>query len=156
MRRAIASLVMTLLVAMTSWASACDLSCSLGKSHSVCKLDGAATASTAPAMSRALAGRARQEMAMDATMVMPDEMAVTQAGSSAPHLHSSCTHSPCNESSISATSQSATQHPVRAVPVIALVQPVVVSSFAHVSSIGATQEAPDIPPFDPLSVSLRI
>jgi hypothetical protein len=157
MRIAVASLLMTLLVAMTSWASACDLSCSLERSHSVCRLDGAATASTGQVAPRALAGRAQQEMAMDPTMVMSDEISATQGDTGAPHLHSnSCAHSPCNETSISAISKSATQQPAQTLPFIAFVQAIASSSLMHVSSIAAKQDPPDLPPFDPLSISLRI
>ena len=160
---------MTLLVAMTSWASACDLACSLGRTHSVCKFGGAATTSTAQVASGALAGRAQHAMAMgqsmagamegamEGAMAMPDGTTLMEADTGRPHLHSSyCTHSPCNESSITAISNSATQHPVRALPVVAFVRPIVSTSFGHVSSIAATQQPRDLQPFDPLSVNLRI
>ena len=94
---------------------------------------------------------------MEGAMVMPGETAMTESDTGLPHLHgNSCTHSGCNESSISAISKSATQHPVQTLAFIAFVLPNVSLSFGHMSSIAPKHAPPDLPPFDPLSVSLRI
>ena len=145
MRRGFAAALVVCLVAMSSWASACDLSCSVERFHSVCKLD--QTAAFEPMAS-----------GMDMTrMDMPEHSASAHPESSGSvHLHAnSCTHSACNETSISATSKSAPQ----SAPVLALTtsERLVTSAItAQVSWSTPEREAPDLQPFNSLSVSLRI
>ena len=143
MRRCFAAALVVCLVAMTSWASACDLACSLPQFHSVCRLDLATSEMPAMDMSN---------MGMSEHSQMPD---AESAGSV--HLHANlCPHSPCNEISISAISKSATQHPVHALPLIAFERPTASVSVVQVSWITPKSEPPDLQPFDPLAVSLRI
>jgi hypothetical protein len=143
MRRVLATLLALPLLAMTSWASACDLSCSLQSFHSTCKLDGAAMPSGDQATS--------PDMAMDPNMQMPD-MPPTEAPV---HLHATCTHNPCNETSISALSKSA-QHSVAVLQAIALDAPSVATLSYQSPRLSAEQRPPALQPFDPLSVSLRL
>lgn len=149
MRRVFAALLVTCLLAMTSWASACDLSCSLERSHSICKLSGA-SASSEPVTA--------SDMDM-ANMDMHDDGSLTaQPENGLIHLHAnSCTHNPCNETSVSAISKSATQHPVSALlQAIAFDVPSVVAVSYHSPSFSATQTPLTLQPFDPLTVSLRL
>src|SRR5215472_6889582 len=92
MRRFLAALLVMPLLAMTSWASACDLSCSLEPFHSICRL---ATAPSGQQIS------VSSDMAMDPNMAMPDETSLMPqmgAGNGPAHAHAlSCTHNPCNE-----------------------------------------------------------
>ena len=143
-RRVLAILLALPLLAMTSWASACDLSCSLQRFHSTCKLDGAAMPSAEPVT-------ASSNMVMDPNMQMPG-MSPTEAPV---HLHATCTHNPCNETSISAISKSA-QHSVPTLQAIALDTPFVASLSYQSLRLWAAQGPPALPPFDPLSVSLRL
>jgi hypothetical protein len=143
-RRVLAILLALPLLAMTSWASACDLSCSLQRFHSTCKLDGAVPSSEPVTASL--------NMVMDPTMQMPG-MSPTEVPV---HLHATCTHNPCNETSISAISKSA-QHSVPALQAIALDTTSVASlSSSQSLQLSAAQGPPALPPFDPLSVSLRL
>jgi hypothetical protein len=150
-RRSLAALVIVLLVAMTSWAAACDLSCSIGQFHSVCMLDGGAMPSGAQV-------RSSSDVTMDPNMAMPEGASVTQtnAENRLVSLHAnSCAHSPCNETSVSSISKSAITHPVRALPVIAF-ERLTVPAIAAQGSRLALEREPNPPPFDPLSISLRI
>ena len=143
-RRVVAILLALPLLAMTSWASACDLSCSLQRFHSNCKLDGADVRSAEPVT-------ASSAMVMDPTMQMPG-----MSPSEDPvHLHATCTHNPCNETSIWAISKSA-QHSVPALQAIALDTPSVALLSSHSLRLSASLGPPTLPPFDPLSVSLRL
>ena len=144
MRRSFAATVILCLIAMTSWASACDLSCSLERSHSVCKLDAAATSSAVTASS---------DVEMDPNMVMPEMPSDTGLV----HLHAdSCTHSPCNQTSLLAISKSAIQHPVHALPTICFERPIGSATVAQASWTDPQRHPPELRPFDPLSVTLRI
>ena len=150
MRRAFATTLVILLLAMSSWASACDISCSLERSHSICKLQG-----TAPSDQ---VGASLSEMAMDPNMVMPDEGPSIQAESEtgSTHLHAnSCTHNSCNETSVSAISKSA-QHPVPALDFVTFERPRVAAITSHITDTAPEREPPNPQPFDPLSVNLRI
>lgn len=143
MRRCFAAALIVCFVAMTSWASACDLACSLPQFHSVCKLDGPA-ASEMPSMDMSTMDMSQHSM--------PDAESLGSV-----HLHAnSCTQSPCNEASISAVSKSASQHPVHTLPIIAFEHPTSSVSEMQVSWNTPESEPPDLQPFDPLAVSLRI
>lgn len=151
MSKSLAALLVVPLLAMSSWASACDLSCSLKRPHSICERDGAAMPSAEPVTWPS-------EMAMDPTMVMPDETSVSQVDTDAPiPLHAdSCTHSPCNETSASALSKSPTPHPVHALLLIGFERPTVSAISLHVTRTTVEGGPPNTRPFDPLAVSLRI
>jgi hypothetical protein len=148
MRKAFAALLVTCLLAMTSWASACDLSCSLEQFHSACKL------------ARTTSGKQVEAVSSDmdmANMNMADEVSmIAQPENGLVHLHSnSCTHNPCNETSVSAISKSAL-HPVPALQSIAFERPTVAPITWQVTGIAPEREPPNPQPFDPLSVNLRI
>jgi hypothetical protein len=146
MRRGFAAVLVILLLAMTSWASACDLSCSLERVHSGCKLSGT-SASSEPTAS---------DMDM-ANMDMHDDGSVTaQPENGLVHLHAnSCTHSPCNETSVSAISKSA-QHPVPALQLIAFERLSIAELSWQPSWPQHKVEPPSLQPFDPLAINLRI
>ena len=145
MRRRFAAAIVVCLAAMTSWASACDLACSLPQFHSVCKLDVPTTSEMPPDMDMSIMNMSRHSQAADAESVGPAHL---QANS--------CTHSPCNEISISAVSKSAAQHPVHVLPLVASAQPINSASIALLRSSTTASKPPDLHPFDPLLVSLRI
>jgi hypothetical protein len=148
MRRSFAALLVILLLAMTSWASACDLSCSLERVHSICKLPGTAASVEGTVPSSDMAN-----------MDMPDESSVTSQPESDGLVHqhiNSCTHSPCNETSVSAISKSAAQHSVPALQLIVFERPTVAAITRQVTGASPEKEPPDLQPFDPLSVNLRI
>ncbi len=152
MRRALAAFLMTLLVAMTSWASACDLSCSLQHFHSLCKLPGTASSVEPEAVPSS-------DMDM-ANMDMHDESSLTaqpKSDNGTLHLYAnSCTHDPCNETSVSALSKSATERPVHALQLIAFERPSVAAIGWQVTSSVPKRESATLQPLDPLSVNLRI
>lgn len=154
MRRCFAAAVIILIAALTSWASACDLSCSLGQFHSGCKLGG-----TAPSGEH-VESSPSSDMAMNPDMDMPGESSLTSLPQSETgwiHLHAnSCTHSPCDETSVSATSKSAIEHPVLAVQLTAFELPSIAAISRQTTRFIPERESPGLPPFDPLSISLRI
>jgi hypothetical protein len=93
---------------------------------------------------------------MDPSMAMPDDMRMSTAGSVL-HFHAnSCTHSSCNESSTSAIAKSAAQHPIHALILIAFARPIAAAGMLRVGWTTPNSGPPDLQPFDPLSVSLRI
>jgi hypothetical protein len=145
MHKGFAALLASSVVAMTSWASGCDLSCSLERIHSVCGLGW--TAASEP-MS--------PQMDMS-SMDMPEHSLTAQPESNGlAHLHAnSCTHSPCNEISISATWKSAPQ-PAPALALTGFERPLVSAIPGQVRWNIPEQKPPDLQPFDPLAVSLRI
>jgi hypothetical protein len=145
MRRRFAAAIVVCLVAMASWAPACDLACSLPHFHSVCKLGVPATSEMPPDMDMSDMNMSGHSQAADAESV----------GSA--HLHANyCTHSPCNEISISAISKSAAQHRVHVLPLVASGQPIISASIVLLRSSTTTSEPSDLHPFDPPLVSLRI
>lgn len=150
MRRGFATAVVVLILTMTSWASACDLSCSLEQSHSICKLQG-----TAPSNERV--GASLSEMAMDPNMVMPDEGQPSiqpESENGSTHLHAnSCTHNPCNETS-SAISKSA-QHPGPTLQLVAFERPSLAAIRWQITGTALEREPPNSRMFDPLFVNLR-
>jgi hypothetical protein len=148
MRRFFAVLIAISILAMTSWASACDLSCSLERFHSVCTLPGTHSGDQVAVESSDI------DMAnMD--MEMPEDSVNAQPENGLVHLHAnSCTHNPCNETSVSAISKSA-QHPVRALKLITFERPTVAAITWQVTAT-LERESPDLQPFDPLSVNLRL
>jgi hypothetical protein len=148
MRRTLAAFVVILLAAMTSWASACDLACSLAPSHSACEVNGAAASAEHV--------RSSSETAMDAGMVMSGEMPLAAPGAALRVRATSCTHSPCDQILISALTKSAAQHPVTALALVALELPVASAGIVRAGWPVPKSEPPDLQPFDPLSVSLRI
>jgi hypothetical protein len=154
MRRYFAAAVIILLVMLTSWASACDLSCSLGQFHSVCELRG-----TAPSAEHIESSPA-SDMAMNPNMDMPGESSLTslpQSETGLIHLHAnSCTHNPCNETSVSATSKSATEHPVPTLQLTAFELPSIAAMSWLTTQFMPGRASASLQPFDPLSVNLRI
>ena len=92
-------------------------------------------------------------------MVMPnDRSPIVQPKSEngSIHLHpDSCTHNSCNETSLSATSHAATEHLGRALQAI-FEHPVVEPSSWQIAWLAPERQSPDLQPFDPLSVTLRI
>jgi hypothetical protein len=151
MRKPFALVLAIPLLAMTSWASACDLSCSLERSHSDCKLDGAAVSRDQ--------SQASADMAMDPSMDMSDAASLAASDSNGlVHLHANtCTHNPCNETSASAISKSAAQHPLPTLLQATAFDAPFIVTLSH-ESPGASdkQKPPTLQPFDPLSVSLRL
>lgn len=149
MRKVFAPLLVACLLAMTSWASACELSCSLERFHSACKLPGTTSGEQV--------GAASSDMAMDPSMNMADEGSVTvEPENGLIHLHAdSCTHNPCNETSVAAVSKAA-QHPVPALQLIACDRQPVATISWQVSWPSPERESLTIQPFDPLSVNLRL
>lgn len=152
MCRTFAALLVILLLAMTSWASACDLSCSLAQFHSKCNLPGT-TASVEP--------EAVPSSDM-AKMDMHNETSLNaQPGSHNGPVHlrvNSCTRSPCNETSVSAISaiSKLAQHSVPALQLIAFDRPPAPVITRQLSWPLSEREPPNSQPFDPLSVSLRL
>jgi hypothetical protein len=145
---------MILMVAMTSWASACDLSCSLQQFHSLCKLGTTAAGEQAGASPSS-------DMAMDANMDMSGESSlIAELGSeNGPvHLHAnSCTHNPCNETSVSATAKSGTERPqVHALQLFAFQTPPGAAIRSEVTPAAPERASPKLRLFDPLSITLRI
>src|SRR5690242_9688567 len=92
-RRFFAAALMILLPAMTSWASACDLSCSLPQFHSICDMQGKEE--------RAGAGHTWEHV-MDPMEMGDESSAGGQERLGFNYLHDSCTHNCCNEPSLSA------------------------------------------------------
>jgi hypothetical protein len=152
--RSFAAVLVFFLSAMTSWASACDLSCSLGQFHSVCELHG-----TAPSGEH-VESSPSSGMAMNPNMDMPRESsmaALPQSETGLIHLHAnSCTHNPCNETSASATSKSATEHPLPALQLTAFELPSIAAMSWRTARFMPERASPRLQPFDPLSASLRI
>ena len=89
---------------------------------------------------------------------MPDESSLTaQPENGSVHLHAnSCTHNPCNETSVSALSKSVTRHPVHVLQLIALERPTVAAITWQVTGTAPDREPPNLQPFDPLSVNIRL
>lgn len=145
MRRVFASAVVVCLMAMSSWASACDLACSLPRFHSGCQPGGSAVSEAASDMDMS-------NMAMPLHSPAPNAELLGSV-----HLHAnSCLNGPCKETSISAVSKSAAQHPVQERLFVSSERPTALISNVLVSWPTPKFEAPDLQPFDPLLVSLRI
>lgn len=149
MRRSFAAVLIILVLAMTSWASACDLSCSLRRFHSNCNLQGwADRAGAVPSLVTAM--DPKMDMANDASPA-----AHPQAGLA--HLHdNSCTHNACNETSVSAISKRAPEHRHHAMELVGFDRPTAATIRKESRWPAAEQESPNLQPFDPLSVNLRI
>lgn len=93
-------------------------------------------------------------------MVMPNESSPTlqpKSENGSIHLRpDSCTHNSCNETSLSATSHPRTEHLGRALQAIAFEHPVVEPISWQIAWLAPERQSPDLQPFDPLSVTLRI
>ena len=84
-RRSLAVLITVFLLAMSSWASACDLSCSLAKFHSGCQTQGASSQEELTAET------------MPADMPMGQDMKTAQEHDYQVHLDTKlCMHEPCS------------------------------------------------------------
>jgi hypothetical protein len=148
LRRAFSALLIILLPAMTSWASACDLSCSFPQFHSVCHPQDQEEPSEADLSA---------QQAMDAKMEMSDLIsagAPSQNGSI--YLHDPCTHNSCNELSISAIAKRAPEHRAHGLQFAGLELPAVGLIHSQKLRIVNKESRPNLQPFDPLSVNLRI
>jgi hypothetical protein len=148
MRRVFSALLMILLPAMTSWASACDLSCSLPQFHSSCHWQGPEERAEATHPS---------EHVMDTKMEMGEESsAAAEAQNGFIYVHDACTHNSCNESSISAIAKQAPEHRAHGLQFVGLELPTVRLIRSQKLRIVNKEGPPNLQPFDPLSVNLRI
>ena len=148
MRRVFSALLIILLPAMTSWAPACDLSCALPQFHAVCHLQdqepqtGTATSSV---------------HAMDAKMGTGEESpAAAQAQNGFNYLHDSCTHNSCNEPSISAIAKRVPENRAHASQFTRLEPPAARLIRGQNLWLATEKDPPNLRPFDPLAVNLRI
>jgi hypothetical protein len=146
-RRFFAAALMILLPAMTSWASACDLSCSLPQFHSICDMQGTEE--------RAEAGHTWEHV-MDQMEMGDESSAAAQEQSGFIYLHDSCTHNSCNEPSLSAIAKRGAEHRAHGLQFVRLELPAVRLMRSQKLRVVNKEGPPNLQPFDPLSVILRI
>jgi hypothetical protein len=157
LRKTCAVLVAVFMLALSSWAGACDVSCSLGQLHSGC---GSSPIDAADAI---------QTSAMPADMDMRPEQGIPEANSSlftsstknnmAHHLDamSLCEHAPCNQDSLSGPSSPRVERrSVQSTPAIPMVaiQPDQLDLSAPRTNI--LLRPPGFFAMDPLSIALRV
>ena len=148
MRRVFSALLIILLPAMTSWASACDLSCSLPQFHSSCHVQDPEDRTE---------GAVSPKHAMDPKMEMGDESpAAAEPQNGFIYLHDSCTHNSCNEPSISAIAKRAPENRAHVLQFAPLEPPIARSIHSERPRFVTKEDPPNLRPYDPLSVNLRI
>lgn len=146
------------LLAVSSWAFACDLSCSLRQFHSNCETQGVASPGNQVAESDS------SDMAMAHDMVMPgengDHIGMTESGAKIPMVHvvtttASCTHRSCGQGSSLASGKSGTdriQSP-QSVAIDAVHFPIL---SARIHGVEPQEGSPPLGSLNPLFSSLRI
>ena len=166
-RNMLAASLAVLLLTMSSWASACDLSCALMALHSGCPTS-ATMSGTSPAAHQATQqGMQPAQDAMAAGMdmdhmAMPDDSAMNSTASDATAAAqlagvAACSQSPCSRITLSVAPQRSVAHsplPL-AQTVTAAVSPLAVISQTSRTNPSNTS-SPKLNPFDPLDTSLRI
>jgi len=153
----VAGLLSAFLLAVSSWSSACDLSCSLRQFHSNCETQGVASPGERVAESDS------SDMAMPHDMVMPrengDHMAMAELDAKAAiHLvATTCTHQACDQglslASVNAGKDHTQLQGVQSVAVVAVHAPILSLRIRAVEPQGVPLP---LGPVNPLSVSLRI
>ena len=97
---------------------------------------------------------------MSPNMEMPGESSLSslpESDAGLIHLHAnSCTQNPCNETSVSATSKPAIEHPVPTLQLTAFELPSIAAMSWQTTRFMPERASPELQPFDPLSVNLRI
>ena len=93
---------------------------------------------------------------MGPKMEMGDESSAAQPQDGLIHLHELCTHNSCNEPSMSAIAKRSPENRAHALQFMRFEPPAARLIRSQVLWFITEEEPPNLQPFDPLSVSLRI
>jgi hypothetical protein len=141
------------LLAMTSWSSACDLSCSLANRHLGCE---ASQVAQPPQMAEAHNSMTDMENCPHATSSLPGVASGEQAA--APTVAAApCLHEACRQIAVSTAARRTAQHARRTAArwaAVAMIQPAAPSGLFQ--PMGREDPPPKTSPLALLSTSLRI
>jgi len=147
-------LLAVLLLAMSSWSSACDLSCSLASHHLGC--EASQTAQT-PQTAEAAASQMDMQDCPHAASVAPD-LASGEQPAAAPSLTTApCLHEACRQAGVSTAAKRGANRAQRSTAhwtAMAIAQPAVCSALFR--PVEREDPPPETPPLVPLSTNLRI
>lgn len=154
----LAGLLSALLLAMSSWASACDLSCSLQQLHSSCQTQSAASSRERTAES------ASSNAGMGYDMAMPpehsDHMTMAESDAKAAMVHlvaTACTHRACDQGlSLASVRDGKDRTQLQSVQSVAVDTAHVPILSLGIRGIEPQEGPPPLGPVNPLFVSLRI
>jgi hypothetical protein len=147
-------LLAVFLLAMTSWSSACDLSCSLASRHLECEAEQAAQP---PRMAEAATSHMDMEHCPHATSVVSGVASGEQAATEPSVTAAPCLHEACRQLAVSTAAKRAAERARRSAArwtAMAMIQPA--SSSALFRTIEREEPPPKTTPLVLLSTSLRI